>query len=198
MCDVRQRVERLRSFFYSLFNSHSLSFIDMTRRPITDCRVLEHTLTAWNLDLLHGTAQSLDGSFVVGTIAETLPAETNRTGTALVQAVVSAKQAVVLVETLAMLLRLQWIFQHHPMATIVSVLSDIDGDTSRDYLVLKGCVEHGLDKELAFRSSQHLAPRAMEERIQQLSRALFENLQQVQKRKAVTAVTQTYASFMGA
>ena len=70
-------------------------------------------------------------------------------------AVLDAEACRTIVETLATLLQLRWIFQQHPTTTIYSLLSAHGGvDTSRDYLLLKGVLSHGLTNELEFRVQQ--------------------------------------------
>mmetsp|Transcript_5889 Transcript_5889/g.12067 ORF Transcript_5889/g.12067 Transcript_5889/m.12067 type:complete len:668 (+) Transcript_5889:256-2259(+) len=177
-----------------------------------DGDVVQHVLTRWSLEL--GDCCALDGSHLGGTMIEVLhfmTAEPNvpagggeeekraspRSGVT-VAAVLSSGDSRTTVETISTLSQLRWIFQH-PTATIYSLLSSQAGDTSRDYLLLKGVLEHGLANELDFRIEGSSMTRSeIEDRISLLTKLLFKNLQELQKKEAFRSLKRTFTALMGA
>ena len=173
-----------------------------------DGDVVQNVLTQWSLEL--GDCSTLDGSHLGGTMIEAInsTADTSTPGAeeekraspravVSVAAVLSAGESNTIVETIATLLQLRWIFQH-PTATIFSLLSSQGGDTSRDYLLLKGVLEHGLVNELEFRIQGLSMTRSeVEVRICLLTKLIFKNLQDLQKQEAVASLKRKYSAMMG-
>jgi len=174
---------------------------------------VQHALTQWSLEL--GDCCAFDGSQLAGTMIEVIHSMTmdsngpgrgrseedkrvsSRSGVE-VAAVLSTGESKTIVGTISTLLQLRWIFQH-PTATIYSLLSSQEGDTSRDYLLLKGVLEHGMANELEFRSEGLSMTRSeVEDRICLLTRLLFKNLQGLQKKEAVRSLERKYSAVMGA
>ena len=164
----------------------------------------------------------LNGNLIAGTILETLnddeiqgavypsspsPAEENSRMTRKLPAaaVLSSGECKTIVETMATLLQLRWIFSH-PTTTVYSLLSaHHDGDTNRDYLLLKGVLEHGLSNELEFRTQQQqqqssstnsMTYHEVEDRICVLTKLLFKQLQDVRKKEAATSLKRKYCELL--
>lgn len=172
--------------------------------------MVQHALTQWSLAL--GDCIALDGTRLGGTIPEALPndpssaagegvEEGKRAGPTSprpsVAAVISTVEAKTIVQTLATLVQLRWIF-HHPTPTIFSLLSSQEGDTSRDYLLLKGVLKHGLVNELDFRIQQgsSLTRSQVEDRIYLLTKLLYPSLRDVQQKEALTSLQRKYTALM--
>ena len=154
----------------------------------------------------------MDGCFVAGSILETLESslEEEKVGTSprstvvVAAAVLSAGECQTIVETLATLLQLRWIFQHHPTTTIYTSLLAAQqqqqhqgDDTSRDYLLLKGVLAHGLANELEFRVQQsNMTYSQVEDRFYWLTKLLFKYLYDLKKQDAAMALQRRYAVLM--
>ena len=185
--------------------------LDLLYTHTGDSLVVEQVLSEWSLEL--GNLRALGGGFVGGTIAETLNAPADPTATfpppegedekrasprtVPVGAILSPGESKTVVETIATLLQLRWIFQH-PTATVFSLLSSQGGDTSRDFLLLKGVLEHGLTNELEFRiQGSSMTRNEVEDRICLLTKLLFKQLQDIKRRDAVSSLKRKYATLMG-
>ena len=189
-----------------------------------DTAVVEQALTQWSLEV--GDCSSLDGSFVVGTMLETMASSLEDVASATtirgdeekrasprssspVSAVLDASECQTVVETLATLLQLRWIFQRHPTTTIYSLLSaqqqqqQGSDTTSRDYLLLKGVLAHGLTNELEFRIQQQqqqgaiMTRNEVEDRICLLTKLLFKHLQEQKKKESLASLQRSYTVLLG-
>ena len=171
---------------------------------------MDQALTRWSLEL--DGCNGLDGTFVTGSILETIESPVDDTprgeeksatlhSARLVSVTLSAADCQTIVETLATLLQLRWIFERHPTTTIYSILSAQQGvDTGRDFLLLKGVLTHGLTNELEFRIQQQggssMTRNDVEDRICLLTKMLFKHLQDQKTKVERVSLKRKYSALM--
>lgn len=144
-----------------------------------------------------------------------------------VASVLTPQDCQTIVGTIATLSQLQWIFQQHPTPVIFSLLSSISSSSSssgqlqqqpqlspsssaagggqdnnsnagRDYLLLKGVLEHGLSNELEFRiQGTTMTGHDVEDRIRRCTRMLFQQLQELKKKEVAAALKGSYRALLG-
>lgn len=169
-----------------------------------DFDVVRNVSTQWSMEI--GNCCGLDGSYLTGTILETLAFELedpHDTGTGRrappVASILQYTDCRTIIATIATLIQLQWIFQH-PTPTIFQLLSSQEGsDPSRDFLLLKGVLEHGLANELEFRVQGTSMTRSeVENRIVLFTKVLFKRLQALEKQETIRSLKRKYSTLLGA
>jgi hypothetical protein len=174
--------------------------------------LVKHALHLWAAEI--GQCSHIDGRMVAGTLLETLEVVNHGATESMssssegkpampVAAILSPDECATIVTTLTTLAQLRWVFEEHAMSTIYSMLSSqqVGGDTSRDYLLLKGVLQHGLVQELVFRlqgsSNMSASAGEIEARVVHLTGRLYKQLHAMRRQEDLSLLKRKYSNMMG-